>query len=79
MPYVSTLTTKGQIVIPYQIREILGLMPADKFFFEIEKDRIIAQPVPSINDVLGMIKARKYISKKKFKQNIAKQMIKKFT
>jgi AbrB family looped-hinge helix DNA binding protein len=76
---VSTLTTKGQIVIPYQIREILGLMPADKFFFEIENDRIIAQPVPSINDVLGMIKTRKYVSKKKFKQNIAKQVIKKFS
>lgn len=79
MPYVSTLTTKGQIVIPYPIREILGLMPADKFFFEIEKDRIIAQPIPSIDDVLGMIKTGKYISKKKFKQDIAEQVIKKFT
>lgn len=78
MPHVSTLTTKGQIVIPYPIREVLGLMPADKFFFEIERDRIIIQAIPSVNEALGMVKAGKYVSKKEFKQAIAKQVIKKF-
>jgi len=79
MPYVSTLTTKGQIVIPYPIREVLGLRLADKFFFEIERDRIIIQPIPSIDDAMGMIKTGKYISKKEFKQSIVNQVIKKFS
>jgi hypothetical protein len=52
---------------------------ADKFFFEIESGRIIIQQIPSIDDAMGMIKTEKYISKKEFKQNIAKQVIKKFS
>jgi AbrB family looped-hinge helix DNA binding protein len=79
MPYVSTLTTKGQIVIPSPVREILGLRVADKFFFEIESGRIIIQQIPSIDDAMGMIKTEKYISKKEFKQSIAKQVIKKYS
>lgn len=79
MSYISTLTTKGQIVIPSPIREVLGLRLADKFSFEIEEDKIIIQPILSIDRALGMIKAGKYISKKEFKQGIAKQVIKKFS
>ena len=78
MSYISTLTTKGQIVIPYPVREILGLRVADKFFFEIERDRIIIQQIPSVDDAMGMIKTEKYISKKEFKQVVAKQVINKF-
>lgn len=79
MPYISTLTTKGQIVIPYPIREALGLKAADKLFFEIEQDRIIAQPIVSIDEALGMIKTGKYVSKKELKRIIAEQVIEKFS
>ena len=77
MPTV-TVSSKGQIVIPYPVREILGLKVADKFFFEIERDRIIIQQIPSVDDAMGMIKTEKYISKKEFKQVVAKQVINKF-
>lgn len=79
MPYISTLTTKGQIVIPYPIREALGLRAADKLSFEIEQDGIIARPIVSVDEALGMIKSKKYISKKESKRAIAEQVIKKFS
>lgn len=79
MPYISTLTTKGQIVIPYPIREALGLRVADKLSFEVEQDRIIAQPIISIDEALGMIKAGRYVSKKELKRAITEQTVKKFS
>jgi len=76
---VSTITQKGQVVIPQSIRRFLGLKPLDKLYFEVEEDKIIAKPILSINEAMGMIKTQKLISKKEYKKVIAEKLIKKFT
>jgi AbrB family looped-hinge helix DNA binding protein len=75
---ISTLTERGQVVIPQKIRKLLGLEPADKLIFEVEGDKIIAKPIPSIDDVFGMISAKGKVSKKDYKKEISKQINKKF-
>jgi len=46
MPVV-TLSSKGQLVIPKEIREVLGLKPRQKVFFKIVKDHLVEiSPVP---------------------------------
>ena len=42
---VTSLSTKGQIIIPKRIREALRLRPGAKFVIELEGDRLILRPV----------------------------------
>jgi AbrB family looped-hinge helix DNA binding protein len=47
----STVTSKGQITIPADMREALGLRPGDRVGFHLEKDgRIRVFKVESITD-----------------------------
>lgn len=46
MPIV-TLSSKGQLVIPKEIREALGVKPGQKVFFKIVKDHLVEiAPLP---------------------------------
>ncbi|RKY04462.1 AbrB family transcriptional regulator [Candidatus Poribacteria bacterium] len=42
---VTTLTSKGQITIPKEIREKLGLKPMDRFLVTIEGEVITLRPL----------------------------------
>ncbi len=54
---VSVLTSKGQITIPKEVREVLKLKPADKVVITIEKDHAVLTPVHgNILDLGGSIK-----------------------
>jgi len=75
---VSTITTRGQVVIPQPIRDFLGLKPSDKLFFEIEGDKIIARPIISLDEAFGMFKAKRKLPKREYKKVIFKQVVKKF-
>lgn len=45
--YVSSISPKGQITIPIEIRKRLGVKPKDKVLFLIEEDGIRITPVAS--------------------------------
>ncbi len=53
----STLTSKGQLTIPKEIRERLGLKPGDKFLFEVEDDavRLRVQRRKTLEDLKGSL------------------------
>lgn len=40
MKYTSTLTKKGQVTIPIEIRKYLGLKPHDKVAFTIDNKQV---------------------------------------
>ncbi len=44
---VTTLTQKGQVTIPADVRATLGLMPKDKIIFEVEGDAAKIRRAPS--------------------------------
>jgi hypothetical protein len=46
--------------------------------FTVEDGKIIAQPAFSINDMFGIIPAKKTLSKKQYKAVIKKQVLKKY-
>lgn len=64
MVYQTTLTKKGQIVIPKKVREMLGLKPAQKLTIEVSPDKkeVRLKPEPDIIDLAGSIKPKKVIS-----------------
>lgn len=35
---IATLTSKGQLTVPLEVRDVLGLAPGDRLLFEYEAD-----------------------------------------
>ena len=56
----STLTSKGQITIPKEVREQLGLNAGCRFDFHVDLDgRIIMVPLKGkLEDIIGMVPKR---------------------
>ncbi len=44
MPLSSTISSKGQITVPLEIRQRLGLNPGDRVEFVVEQGRTILRP-----------------------------------
>lgn len=56
--HISTLTVKGQVTIPAEIRRVLGLAPHDKVAFWLEADQVRLRPATSIvAQTAGMLKS----------------------
>ena len=45
---VSTITSKGQVTIPVEVRQVLGLKPVDKFAFTIEDSQVRVRKTGSV-------------------------------
>ena len=54
---VATMTNKGQITIPKEIRDMLGLHSGDKLDFSCEKGgRLIVRPLKkNVDDLYGKL------------------------
>ena len=66
----STMTSKGQIVVPAKLRRRYGLKPGTKVYF-IERDtEILFQPVTKeyLKSVHGMLKSDKSMTKELLKE-----------
>ncbi len=48
----ATISTKGQLVIPAEIREKLGLKPGAKVAVTLEGTKIVVQPVAALIEEL---------------------------
>jgi AbrB family looped-hinge helix DNA binding protein len=46
----STISSKGQITVPQEIRNRLGLSPGDRVEFVVENDRTVIRPVRSTSN-----------------------------
>lgn len=61
MTTIQTLSTKGQIVIPAQFREILGLQPREKVAIEIlpgEKKLVLSPLGNIVEELCGVLKGK---------------------
>lgn len=83
MKNTSTITKKGQITIPKDIRDDLSLSPSQKVTFYKDGDRIIVVPVTPISELAGSLKnksknATKDLKeiRKKVQEDIAENAIK---
>jgi AbrB family looped-hinge helix DNA binding protein len=45
---VSSVSPKGQVTIPAEIRQMLGVKPKDKVAFRVEKGEVKIVPAPSL-------------------------------
>lgn len=55
---LSTVTSKGQITIPKEIRDLLHIRSNDKVDFVLDGDRVLLVPVKTLLDLRGAVRAR---------------------
>jgi AbrB family looped-hinge helix DNA binding protein len=56
MTHVTTLTSKGQVTIPKEVRDELGLKPRDKIRFSLENGHVVLRKAyPSLEDIVGSL------------------------
>ena len=75
---ITTMTQKGQVAIPKSIRDYFHLQPHDKVHFEVQGEKIVATPAPTIDDMFGSFKTSKIITKKEMKKAIREAVLEKF-
>ena len=74
MAYQTTITKKGQITIPKEIREILKLQEGKRLDIEFErkKKEIKIKPAPDILDLAGTFKPKRKINVLKAREMMEK-------
>lgn len=62
---ITTVSTKGQFVIPAQMRESLGIKPGTRIAVTQEESRIVLEPVTRelVEKTRGMLKGGPSLSK----------------
>ena len=56
---LSTVTSKGQVTIPKEIRDILHIRSNDKVDFVLDGERVVLVPVKTLLDLRGAVPAGK--------------------
>jgi AbrB family looped-hinge helix DNA binding protein len=51
---VSTVTSKGQVTIPLEVREYLGIKTNDKIAFVIDQDGVVRLRVPQYPHIAAL-------------------------
>lgn len=69
--FETTLSSKGQIVIGGKIRKRLNLRPNQKFREYIVGRKIVIEPIPSLEELRGSLKA---LTKGKKTEDIIKEI-----
>jgi antitoxin PrlF len=52
---LATVTSKGQVTIPKEIRELLHIRTNDKVDFILEGERVLLAPVRALLDLRGVV------------------------
>jgi len=78
MQYVTTVSSKGQIVIPKAIRDELELSPSALISISLIDGNIIAEPMTRSDSIYGSFKVKSPINKHKVKEIYKTTISKKF-
>ncbi|HEY6871188.1 MAG TPA: AbrB/MazE/SpoVT family DNA-binding domain-containing protein [Geobacteraceae bacterium] len=54
---LSTVTSKGQVTIPKEIRDLLHIHSNDKVDFVLEGEKVVLVPVKTLKDLRGAVRA----------------------
>lgn len=74
MTYTTSLTQKGQVTIPHEIRKHLGLKPLDRVVFTKSKGDIIIRPAKDFLNLMGSVKNKVKYSDKDADIKLAREL-----
>lgn len=76
MPLVTTVTRKGQITIPIELRRRLGLSIGRKVRVEPSaKDTLLLKPLSSFGSLAGSFPSKKRFSKEAARKHYLKEVL----
>jgi antitoxin PrlF len=55
---ISTVTSKGQVTIPKEIRSLLNINPSDKVDFSVENGNVVLKPIKTLLNLRGSVPAK---------------------
>ncbi len=55
---LSTVTSKGQVTIPKEIRDLLHIRSNDKVDFVLDGEKVLLVPVKTLRDLRGSVQAQ---------------------
>jgi len=55
MDVAAKVTSKGQVTIPKEVRDALGITKGDQVVFRVEKDRAVLARTPYLLDLAGAV------------------------
>lgn len=73
----ATLTSKGQLTVPKEVRDRLGLKPGDRLVFEFEGDtvRLRVESRRSLRDLKGSLPAGRAYPSKEAERSAAREHV----
>ena len=78
----ATMTTKGQVTIPKEVREHLGIETGDRLSFVVQEDgTVIVQPITRhVRELGGLLQrpGQRPVSANEMDESIARRMQEKF-
>lgn len=74
----STVTQKGQIVIPAEIRKALNIMPSTRVQFKLQGSTIYIKPTLTIRQGMGIIKTKIHATEEDYDKAIKEAVLEKF-
>jgi len=51
----AKVTSKGQVTIPKEVREVLGIAAGDQVVFRVEEHRTVLAKTPNLLDLAGVV------------------------
>ena len=77
--HTSTITSKGQVTIPVEMRKMLGLDPGKRVAFRLEDGHITLEAVrDDVTAAFGMLKADRHVSIEEMDQAVAESAASRF-
>ena len=71
MQMTSTVTSKGQVVIPAVIRNKLNIKPYDRVVFDVLGLKIVAEKASSTEEMCGFVKSKKKLTDRQLERAIS--------
>lgn len=80
MTYIAKISTKGQVVIPHQIRQELKLDIDDRVTFELKNSTLTLKKVPTVDEMAGFLykKGQKPLSNEEMDKLIGEAVVEDF-
>jgi AbrB family looped-hinge helix DNA binding protein len=75
MQLVTTISRKGQVVVPKKVREEIGLSTSDLLRVEAKDGKVVMSPVSKTDEVFGLFKVKGVITKSDVKSSFRKAVL----
>ncbi len=74
---MSRVGQKGQVVLPKELRDVIGIGPGDRVVFDIQDGKVVLTPVPArtTSDLLGILRMPKPANVKEGRQDYQNHLV----